>query len=150
MSSELWFYHLERSGLEEVLPELLEKSLQRGWRVLVKSPDEDHLGRLDTLLWTWRDESFLPHGRDGDDQAALQPVLLSTDETGPNQPDVLFLLDGAQPHDLNRFERSIVLFDGHDADAVNGARGLWKQAADKGVDVSYWRQSEAGAWQKKA
>ena len=31
---EVWFYHLEQTGLEQALPELLEKTLQRGWRAI--------------------------------------------------------------------------------------------------------------------
>ena len=34
---EIWFYHLERSTLDQVLPTLLEKTLERGWRALIKS-----------------------------------------------------------------------------------------------------------------
>lgn len=150
MSGELWFYHLEQSGLDEVLPGLLEKSLQRGWRVLVRSPDEERLQQLDQTLWTWRDDSFLPHGLETGADPGKQPILLSGSETGPNDPQVLILLDGAEPEALTRFERCIMLFDGHDESAVVAARRLWKQASGDGVDVSYWRQGENGGWQKKA
>lgn len=150
MSGELWFYHLERSGLDEVLPELLEKSLQRGWRVLVKSPDEERLQQLDKTLWTWREESFLPHGLETGSDPEKQPILLSSSESGPNNPQVLILLDGAEPEALTRFERCIMLFDGNDESAVVAARGLWKRAAGDSADVSYWRQGEGGGWQKKA
>lgn len=151
MSGELWFYHLERSSVDEVLPELIEKTLSRGWKALVSSPDEARLKALDQLLWTWRDDSFTPHGLAGEGYEAKQPVLL-TSSTGENlnQAQCLFLLDRAEPGGFSDFERTIVMFDGHDESAVVAARGLWKQASSAGAPVSYWRQSEAGKWEKKA
>ena len=80
MSGDLWFYHLERSSLDEVLPELLEKTLARGWRALVRSPDAKRREAIDQLLWTWRDDSFLPHGQVEAGSPERQPVLIAEDE----------------------------------------------------------------------
>lgn len=150
MSSELWFYHLERSALDEVLPELLEKTLSRGWRALVRSPDAHRLETLEKQLWTWRDDSFTPHGQAGEPDADRQPILLSEGEGNENKAQCLFLLDGAEPENPDAFERMIVLFDGQDEMAVNDARTLWKKASGEGRTVSYWRQSPEGRWEKKA
>lgn len=148
--SELWFYHLERSSLEEVLPELLEKTLARGWRALVRSPDARRREAIDKLLWTWRDDSFTPHAQAGGSHDARQPILIAEDEANPNGAKCLFLLDGAEPQNPAAFERMIVMFDGHDEIAVQEARQLWKQSAGQGIAVSYWRQSPEGRWEKKA
>lgn len=148
--SELWFYHLERSSLEEVLPELLEKTLARGWRALVRSPDARRREAIDKLLWTWRDDSFTPHAQAGAGNEARQPILIAEDEANPNGAKCLFLLDGAEPQNSAAFERMIVMFDGHDEIAVQEARQLWKQSAGQGIPVSYWRQSPEGRWEKKA
>lgn len=149
-AGELWFYHLERSAVDEVLPELIEKTLARGWRALVQSPDETRLKALDQLLWTWRDDSFTPHGLAGAGEEDRQPVLLSLTGENLNQAQCLFLLDRAQPQGFAGFDRIIVMFDGHDESAVVAARALWKDAAQAQAKVSYWRQSEAGRWEKKA
>jgi len=150
MPGELWFYHLEQSSVDEVLPELIEKTLSRGWRALVRSPDGERLKALDQLLWTWRDDSFTPHGLAGQGHEDKQPVLLCEGPDNLNDAQCLFLLDRAQPDGFDGFERTIVMFDGHDESAVVAARGLWKQASTAGAAVSYWRQSEAGRWEKKA
>lgn len=147
---EVWFYHLERSSVETVLPELLEKTLARGWRALVVTPDERRIEALDGLLWTWRDEAFLPHGKAGDPQAERQPVLLSTHQSNINQAEILVCLDGAEPEPFGSFTRILVMFDGHDEIAVGEARALWKRATQQGHQVSYWRQSTEGRWEKKA
>jgi DNA polymerase-3 subunit chi len=150
MTGELWFYHLEKSSLEEVLPELLEKTLARGWRALVCSPDVAALKDLDKLLWTFRADSFLPHGLATQPDPDQQNILLSTDESNLNQAQCLFAINGAVPENMNDFERSIVLFDGGDEVAVNASRRLWKSATGNGHTVSYWRQSAEGRWEKKA
>src|SRR6185437_734858 len=58
--TEVLFYHLQDMTLENVLPPLLEKSLERGWRVVVQSSSEERADALDAHLWTYRDDSFLP------------------------------------------------------------------------------------------
>jgi DNA polymerase III subunit chi len=146
--TELWFYHLERSELERALPPLLEKCLQRGWRALVRGGLAERLEALDASLWTFRDDSFLPHAREGD--AARQPVWLTGEGGNPNCAQVLFLIDGAEPGDVASFQRACVVFDGRDEAALESARSRWKQAKDAGIEVSYWRENAAGKWEKQA
>jgi len=149
MTCEVWFYHLERSGLDQVLPELLEKTLQRGWRALVRSPEPDRIEHLDGWLWTYRDESFLPHGLADESEAARQPILLTTGEDNLNKADALFLIDGAEAGALDAFTRCILLFDGQDEVALATARKRWKEVKASGLPASYWRQAERG-WEKQA
>jgi len=148
--AELWFYHLERTELERALPPLLEKCLQRGWRALVRGGSPERLEALDTFLWTWRDDSFLPHAREGDGEPGRQPVLLTGAEGNSNGAQALFLIDGAEPGDLSAFERACLMFDGRDEAALELARSRWKQAKEAGVVASYWRESAAGKWEKQA
>lgn len=146
---ELWFYHLGRSEIDAALPPLLEKCLQRGWRALVRGGVEERLDNLDASLWTYRDESFLAHGRAGRDEPARQPVFLTGAAGNPNQAQALFLIDGADSSDSDAFERAIMLFDGRDEAALSIARERWKEAKAKGVAVSYWKESEGGRWEKQ-
>lgn len=146
---EVWFYHLERASLDQVLPDLLEKTLARGWRALVRCSDPVRVDQLDDWLWSYRDDSFLPHGVAGEAAAARQPVLLSLDNENANAADVMFLLDDSEPGDISSFARCILIFDGHDEAAVAAARRRWKGFSDAGLSVAYWRQSESRGWQKQ-
>ena len=148
-ATEAWFYHLERTGLEQALPELLEKTLQRGWKALVRVREQDRLAHLDSVLWTYRDDSFLPHGPDDEPSAARQPILLTTGFENPNGADALFLVDGAEPGELTGFARCVVLFDGGDEAQLAVARAQWSVIKATGVSVSYWRQQGRG-WEKQA
>ena len=147
--TEVWFYHLERTGLDQALPELLEKTLQRGWKALVRTPTPERIEHLDGWLWSYRDDSFLPHAPAGEPNAARQPILLTTDQDNPNGADALFLIDGAEPGELEGFARCVVLFDGGDPQQLALARSQWTQVKAKGHSASYWRQKERG-WEKQA
>ena len=149
--TELLFYHLQYQPLEKVLPALLEKSLERGLRVVVQAASEERVDALDAHLWTYRDDSFLPHGTAREGEAAAQPILLTTSDANPNGAAVRFLIDGAPvPEDAASYQRIVLLFDGEDEDALATARARWSEAKAKGFDVTYWRTDEQGRWVKQA
>ena len=149
--TEVLFYHLQGQSLDKVLPTLLERSLQRGWRVVVQAASEERVEALDAHLWTYRDDSFLPHGTWRAAEAARQPILLTLDEGNPNAADVRFLVDGADlPADAARYERIVLIFDGDDPDAVAAARTRWSDAKAQNFDVTYWQPDKQGRWQRKA
>ncbi|MXN64468.1 DNA polymerase III subunit chi [Stappia sp. GBMRC 2046] len=148
--TEVLFYHLMLRPLEEVLPGLLEKCLEREWRVVVQTGSDERVGALDSLLWTYRDDSFLPHGASGEGNEADHPVFLTSKPDNPNGASVRFLVDRASPPDLSPYTRAVFLFDGHDPDALSDARSHWKSAKDAGHDITYWQQTERGGWERKA
>lgn len=149
--TEILFYHLETQPLERVLPQLLEKTLERGWRAVVETTGSERADALDAQLWTFRDESFLPHGIAGD--AAVdphQPVLIVTDDANPNAANVRFFVDGAVPQAAAGYDRLVFLFSGHDPDAVTAARAAWRALGQGGGSaLTYWQQDDTGRWQKK-
>jgi DNA polymerase-3 subunit chi len=149
--TEVLFYHLQRQPLERVLPTLLEKSLERGWRVVVQAASDERVEALDAHLWTYKDDGFLPHGTAREAEAAQQPVLLTAEDHNPNGATVRFLVDGApMPADASAYERIVLLFDGEDEAAVADARARWGEAKAQGFDVTYWQPDEQGRWVKKA
>ncbi|MFA6268021.1 MAG: DNA polymerase III subunit chi [Pseudolabrys sp.] len=149
--TEVLFYHLQGQKLEGVLTPLLEKSLERGWRVAVQGTNEERIDALDAHLWTYRDDGFLPHGTWREPEAALQPVLLTLDDANANAATVRFLIDGAAlPADADAYQRLVLVFNGDDDDALAQARGLWTEAKTKGFDATYWQPDDNGRWVKKA
>jgi DNA polymerase III subunit chi len=144
------FYHLERATLESVLPSLLEKTLERGWRAVVQAGSPERLEALDDALWTYRADSFLPHGTAKDGHSDAQPIFLTLGDETPNGAGVRFLVDGAEPAKYEGFARMIFLFDGQNTDAVAQARAQWKAAKAAGCGVAYWQQNSSGRWEKKA
>lgn len=148
--TEVWFYHLQGHRLENVLPNLLERSIERGWRVVVQAASEERVEALDAHLWTYRDDGFLPHGTWRETEAAAQPVLLTVHDHNPNAADVRFLIEGAEmPADAAAYQRLVLIFDGDDEEAVTIARQRWTAAKDAGHEVAYWQPDEQGRWARK-
>lgn len=148
--TEVLFYHLTESTLEDALPGLLERSLGRGWRAVVQSGSLERRDALDAHLWTFRDDSFLAHGTDADEFSADHPVLLTTEATNPNRAAIRFLVDGAEPPPLEPYERVVFLFDGHDETQIEKARGHWKAVKAGGHEATYWQQTPDRRWERKA
>lgn len=149
LADQYWFYHLEASTLEGVLPGLLEKTLEKGWRALMKLP-EGKLAELDSFLWTFRDDAFLPHGRDDEPQAELQPVLLSATTETAKGFDAVFLLDGADIADMDGVSRAMIMINGRSQEDIARERERWKTLKTAGVDLAYYQQDDRGRWEKKA
>jgi DNA polymerase-3 subunit chi len=153
--AELLFYHLERSTLEDVLPGLLERTRERDWRAVVRVGSAERMETLDAHLWTYSEQSFLAHGTAAEGHQSRQPIYLTTEDENPNAAQVLFLVGGAQVADwsspaLGGFARIALMFDGRESEAVNYARSAWRSAKEAGHDVTYWKESPSGKWEKQA
>jgi DNA polymerase-3 subunit chi len=146
--TDILFYHLETQPLERVLPLLLEKTLERGWRAVVETASPERAAALDAMLWTYRDDSFLPHAVAGEGNEADQPVLIALDDANPNGAAVRFFVDRAVPASGAGYERIVYIFSGHDPDAVSEARVAWKALLADNT-LTYWQQDEGGRWVKK-
>ena len=147
--TEVAFYHLQRSPLDAVLPKLLEKTLAAGHRAVVMAASVERVEALNTLLWTYHQDSWLPHGSARDGSPAEQPIWLTADDENPNGARFLFLTDGATSACLDDYERSFELFDGNDPSAVEAARERWSAYKGAGHGLTYWQQTDGGGWEAK-
>ena len=148
--ADVLFYHLENRALESVLPDLLNRSLAKGWRAVVQFGTDERLEALDAHLWTYDDASFLPHGTSAEGSAAEQPVWLTGSDDNPNQAAIRFFVDGATTDRFDGYERIVFIFDAADSEAMGRARDAWKAAKASQRDATYWRQDENGRWKKHA
>jgi DNA polymerase III subunit chi len=153
--TEIWFYHLQSQPLERVLPNLIEKSLKKGWRVAVQARSEERLDALDSWLWTYSDESFIAHGRERDGDPGLHPVYLTVGLENPNGAALRLFVEGAEIAPAlttsgANYTRAVALFDGRDAEELALARAQWKELSKRGFAATYWQQGETGRWEKKA
>ena len=148
--TDVLFYHLTETRLEDALPPLIDKSVERGWRVAIQTRELARRDALDTHLWTFREDSFLPHGTDDADFVESQPVLLTVTSDNANAATVRFIVDGAEPPPVAAYERIVFMFDGHDQEQLDAARAQWKRLKGEGHNLTYWQQTPEGRWEKKA
>lgn len=152
--TEILFYHLERRALDAVLPGLVEKSLERGWRALIRADTAERAEAIDTLLWTYDDQTFLPHAQKGEGDPKDQPVLITTEEGNANGANILFLVGGAPVPAWDdalvaALTRIVLLFDGRDPAALDAARAAWRSAKEAGHEMTYWKESASGKFEKQ-
>ncbi len=148
---EHWFYHLQQSSLEAVLPDILEKTLAKKWRALVKVGTANgaaatEMVRLDKFLWTYKQDGFLPHGRDDEPMADAHPILLSCTSDKAEAVDAVILVAGAEMQDVSGAKRCITILDGRNEADKAAARARWKQVKAAGNPTAYWQQNDHGRW----
>ncbi len=148
--TEVGFYQLLKWPLEKALPRLLARAHERGLRAVVRVGSEDRLQALNSVLWTYDPGSFLPHGGPADGNASQQPIYLTTEAENPNEATVLILTDSLEAADIEKFDRCIDMFDGNDETALAAARDRWRRLKDTGHELTYWRQTEDGRWEKQS
>ena len=137
------FYHLTSSPLERVLPQICEKVLGSGERLLVVG-EQSLLQQLDGQLWSYGREAFLPHGRSDGPAPETQPVLLSPEPEPLNGATNVALADGRWRNEALGFARTFYFFDaGH----IEEARGTWRALQSNAeAQCRYWKQDERGRW----
>ena len=148
--AEVWFYHLERKAVDDELPGLLQRGLERGVRMAVVTSTVERVKELSHKLWGVEDAAFIPHGFDGEPLPEQQPIYLSAGGEVPNRAAYCFYIDGAAPDTLEFLERASIMFDGRDETAVEQARVLWRRFKNDGVVIRYWKQDDEGRWKDQA
>ena len=151
MATEVNFYHLTKSSLEDALPRLLAKTLQAGERAVVMLGSPERVDALNTHLWTYDPNGFLPHGAARDGEADRQPVWLTHLDENPNGAAFLFVADRARSDRVADYKRCFELFDGRDETAVADSRAsAGRPTRRPATRVVYWQQTASGGWEKKA
>jgi DNA polymerase-3 subunit chi len=147
--TEFRFYHLEQRRVDQALPSLLEAALEDKRRVLVRASSDEMVAALNELLWTYDDASFLPHGAAGDGDPMTQPIFLTSELENPNAATMLVRLSGAETAETDDvFDLVAILFEARDEAALAHARSEWRRLKDEGRAISYWRESDEGAWER--
>jgi DNA polymerase-3 subunit chi len=142
------FYHLTATPLDRALPQIAEKIVSGGGRLLIVSGDTAQRVAIDRLLWSYAPDSFLPHAEIGSSDDTVQPVLIAGEVNAANNARNIALVDGVWRDDALDFDRAFHFFDD---EAIREARLAWKAVGEReGVDRRYWKQNEAGRWEQAA
>lgn len=146
---EIRFYHLLSQPLYQALPALVAKAYENGHRILIRAPEVEHEA-ISEALWSFKPESFLPHGFDKDGNPQQHPIWLSEQAENVNEADLLILTHNLEQPIGNEYKLCCDIFDGRIEADVLAARARWKAYKEQGHEVAYWQQTEQGGWDKKA
>ena len=152
--TDIRFYHLTRSTVDEALPQIVIKAMSRDMKIFVQTCDEGRVDDISAKLWSFSKTDFIPHGTSTNDpkgeDAVHQPLWISDKDDNKNDATLLMLSDGIQHDDPSQYEMMCYFFDGTNEKDVQAAREYWKALKDKGLDLTYWQQDDRGSWAQKA
>jgi DNA polymerase-3 subunit chi len=111
---------------------LAERAFRRGHTVYLHTADEASAREIDGLLWSFKPQSFLPHGLIGSDEASRIGVGWGPDP-GEHQ-DVMINLDLAVPEFVGRFQRVLEIVVQH-PDVQEPLRASWRHYKHFGYPV---------------
>lgn len=117
---------------------LLESIRRQDLRVLVYCPDLEQARHLDRLLWTYREDSFLPHGLVERVDPQWTPILISRDGAPDSETAVLINLSSEIPSFHARFERLCELID-HDPQVRAAGRARFRAYREQGHALEHHR-----------
>lgn len=131
------FYILDegaRSDRFHLACRITEKAWKSGHRVLINTASLQEAKYLDTLLWTFRDQSFIPHGILGAAEPETNPVLIGHGSDAGDEEDVLVNLASTVPEFFSKFERVIEPVD-DDTAVRNASRERYRFYRDRGYPL---------------
>lgn len=113
---------------------LAQRALRGGHQVLITCADAAQQQSLDTLLWQFEPESFVPHGTDLKDEQT--PVQLTTGDDCGAHHDVLINLQSPAPGFFSRFERLFEVIC-QDPAVLASTRENWAYYKSRGYPLDY-------------
>ncbi|VEG90739.1 DNA polymerase III subunit chi [Legionella spiritensis] len=110
------FYLLKSGDLQtrwHLACRLLEKAYLRGHQIFVLCNNRQEAEHLDELLWTFKEDSFVPHNLQGEGPEPPPPIQIGHAQEPRGFNDILLNLSDEIPAFHNRFSRimEIVLND---------------------------------------
>jgi len=131
------FYLLEESSIPHRLDfacRLIEKAYKHKHRIYVhvESVDDAHL--LDEILWTYRDDSFLPHHIHGEGPTPTPPIQIGYTKAPEKERDILLNLSSNIPEFYLQFKRVLeIVINNPNAQTI--ARQRYREYRSKGFDI---------------
>jgi DNA polymerase-3 subunit chi len=148
--TEILFYHLQRHPLERVLPALIEKSLERGWRVVVQAASESGSRRSTRICGPSATTASCRTEPGARSRPAEQPVLLTVDDTIRTARRCGF---SSMARRCRRMP-AVISASCSSSTATIPTRSprraqRWSEGRAQGFEVTYWQADEHGRWQRK-
>jgi len=149
--TQIIFYSTAPLQVEKTLFALLEKSLEKGNKSLLLFKDKEKCLSINEQLWTYKQNSFLPHTSE-DDQIYDNidvPVYLSTKNENPFKAELLFSIDGFLPDNIDHFERVIIIIDVNDELLNEKYKNYYLDINKNFEDIVFYKSDDNGKWIEK-
>ena len=111
-----------------------DKARRAGHRVMIHTPSVEEARHMDRLLWTFNDQSFVPHARLGEGDPAINPILIGDGADAHEEQDVLINLGMEVPAFFGRFQRLAECVD-NDQAVRHASRERYRFYRDRGYPL---------------
>jgi DNA polymerase-3 subunit chi len=143
MTPEIVFIVLNSAMKPRIVCELAEKSYLNGKRVVIYAQSEAVCKQIDSLLWTWKQHSFVPHTYiDSLDSALIEPIVLTTNIDTPEGYDTILLVDPVPLEEVKKFNTVIEFAEKYDSHALQLSRKRYKLYRDHEFNIDTMQPGE--------
>lgn len=132
------FYVLQagaRLDRERLVCLLANKAFEQGQPLYIHAAASEEVDKLDDLLWTFRDISFLPHQLLHEGYTPAIPIFIGCDDAPPEAMKLMINLAHPAPSFIDRFERVIEVVD-HEPDRRQQARERYRHYQNYGYSIN--------------
>ena len=132
----------------KALCKLIETIWLRSNKVIIYCQDALKLQKMDEVLWSYEQLSFLPHVLDNDNIAPSTPVVLTSNERNINNANIIVCLEPNMPNFAGSFEKLIYMYGNAAENESEKASAFIEQLTQSGIEVTQYQQEASGSWKK--
>ena len=151
--TEIVIYEFANTEPMKALPALVQKCLEQKWKVVIQCESEQIRDDLNSFLWLFEKNSFLPHGTEADGFSNKQPIFLTCINENPNSANAKIAfgkVDTGEIDSISEFDRYMVVVDSKDKETVKVAGEFFQKLSKSGYQAKYQKQNSNGGWSERA
>ncbi|MDC3108146.1 DNA polymerase III subunit chi [Paracoccaceae bacterium] len=135
-----FFYNVYQRDVVADIAWLTENIFKKNNKIVIFCTDQETAEVVNDFLWSYRDDSFIPHSIKKNGGSSLCPILVATDLNEVYEHNVLLALNGAliKEKDWQGFAKIYYFFDDQDIKEKDNARFMWKSFSSLDIDCKYW------------
>jgi DNA polymerase-3 subunit chi len=139
-----FFYNSARRETVKDIVKLTEKLYKKNNFILLYCADQETVDALDEYLWSYSEDSFIPHSKKNNEKKSLYPILVTDEILNDHEHNILLALNGVliKETDWPKFNKVYYFFDDQNHEERENARSMWKSFSSLEIDCRYWVNKE--------
>ena len=140
-SPQIDFYVLQElspDGRFKLACRIIEKAYRLGHQIYVRTSDPDHTNKLDDLLWTFSQNSFIPHQLSSESDSIDSPVVIGENLLTTEETDVVISVANDPVSNFTAYPRIVDIVGCKDEDKASG-RNRFRYYREHGVEPNTLR-----------
>ena len=142
-----YFYNSSQRDIIADIFWLTEKLYKSRNTILICCKDYENVKIISDFLWAYRDDGFIPHSLEKEDQVSVYPILITSKIDKDYKHNTLLALNGVLVEEkvCKKFSNVYYFFDNQENKEKENARIMWKNFVSQNVVCKYW-VNKANKW----